>query len=134
MTLPMVRHGKGDAITQAVDTGACESDRAFFRQHPQRNFRLRPAWSAEIEDFARPGVIIRELPDGLCWWVIVHQLVQHKIRLRWPLAAPHAFYPDPPETIVRDVWRKRVPRDARDKSRALRRDALRTLKQYGEIS
>jgi hypothetical protein len=126
---------QGDDISRAVDTGPCESDRAFFRQHPQRSFRLRPAWSVEIEDFARRGGITpRELPDGLCWWILVHQLIPHKIRLRYPLAAPHTFFPDPPENIVRNVWRDHVPRDARAKSHAFKRDALRSLKQCGEIS
>jgi hypothetical protein len=124
---------KGDDISLAVDTGPCESDRAFFRQHPQRNFRLRPAWSVEVEDFARRGGISpRELPDGLCWWILVHQLVRHKIRLRWPLPAPHTFFPDPPENIVRDIWRDHVPRDWKKHTRELQRDALRVLKQHGE--
>jgi hypothetical protein len=125
---------QGDEISLAVDTGPCESDRTFFRQHPQRNFRLRPAWTCEIQDFARHHhAISGKPPDGYCWWIIVHQLVQHKIRLRWPLLAPHHFYPDPPENIVRDVWRERVPHEARAKSRALKRDALRVLKQHGEM-
>jgi hypothetical protein len=124
----------GDAIMIAVDAGPCESDRAFFRAQPQRNFRLRPAWACEIEDFARQGGIKRELPDGLCWWILVHQLVRHKIRLRWPLAAPHHFYPDPPENVVRDVWRDRVPREWKRRCRELRRDCTRVLEQYGEVS
>jgi hypothetical protein len=118
----------------AVATGACESDRTFFRQQPQRNFRLRPAWSAEIEDFVRHGVIVRDLPDGLCWWVVVHQIVPHRLRARWPLAAPHHFYPDPPENVAREIWRRRVPREQRAKTRALQRDTLRVLEQYGAAS
>jgi len=121
-------------LCERVDAGACESDRAFFRQHPQRNFRLRPAWAVEIEDFARKGAIERKLPDELCWWVLVHQLIQHKIRLRWPLAAPHDFYPDPPENIARDVWRKQVPREWKQRTRDLQRDITRALRQHGEIS
>jgi hypothetical protein len=116
-----------------VDAGACESDRAFFRQHPRRSFRLRPSWAAEIEEFARHGTVERDLPDGLCWWVIVHQLVPHKLRMRWPLPAPHYFFPDPPEEIARKIWRDRVSRKDRAKSLALKRDVLRALKQHGEI-
>src|SRR5262245_43471918 len=90
-------------LAKRVDAGACESDRAFFRQHPGHNFRLRRAWAVEMEDFARKGAIKRELPADLCWWILVHQLIPHKIRLRWPLAAPHSFSPDPPENIARGV-------------------------------
>jgi len=121
-------------LGERVDAGPCESDRAFFRQHPQRNFRLRPAWTAEIEDFARQGVIKRELPSDLCWWVLVHQLVPHKARLRWPLAAPHHYYADPPEKIARKIWLRHVQRAWKKKSRALQDGIARVLQQYGEIS
>jgi len=121
-------------LCEQVDAGACESDRAFFRQHPQRNFRLRPAWAAEIEEFARKGAIECKLPDGLCWWILVHQLVRYKVRLRWPLSAPHDCGPDPPENMVRQVWHRRVPHEWKKKSHTLQRDVTRVLRQYGEIS
>jgi hypothetical protein len=121
-----------DELSLQIDT-ACQSDRAFFRQHPQRNFRLRPARAVEIEDFARRDVITRELPDDLCWWIIVQQLIPHKIRLRWPLSAPHYFFPDPPEKIARRIWRQRVPRNVRNEWQEFARDAEKTLKHYGEI-
>jgi hypothetical protein len=117
---------QGDALTLAVDTGPCESDRLFFRQHPQRTFRLRPAWTIEIEDFARRGGISsRELPDGLCWWMLVHQLAARAVRLRMPLAAPHYWPPDPPENVARDVWRARAPREWKKHARTLRRELAR---------
>jgi hypothetical protein len=119
-----------DEIARQVDTGACESDRAFFRQHPRRSFRLRPAWAAEIEDFARHGVIQRELPNGLCWWILVHQLVPNKVRLRWPLAASHSACPDPPEKTVREVWMRHVPSECRKSTRSLQRDIVQVLARY----
>jgi hypothetical protein len=120
----MIVVNQGDEISHRVDRGACESDRVFFCQHPQRNFRVRPAWSDEIEDFARRGAIERTLPDGLCWWICVHQLIRDKVRMRWPLAAPHDFYPDPPEKIAREVWSRRVPREVRAIEKRLRRDLI----------
>src|SRR5262245_50749576 len=81
---------KGDDIALAVDTRPCESDRVFFGQHPERNFRLRPAWGVEIEDFARRGGIVRELSNGLCWWILFTNLFPTKFgciggwRLRIP--------------------------------------------------
>src|SRR5262249_37682615 len=59
-------------------------------QHPERNFRLRPAWGVEIEDFARRGGIVRELSNGLCWWILFTNLFPTKFgciggwRLRIP--------------------------------------------------
>jgi hypothetical protein len=119
-------------LGERADASAGESDRTFFRQHPQRNFRLRPAWAAEIEEFTRNGTIKRDLPADLCWWILVHQIVPHKARLRWPLSAPHHYYADPPEKIVRKIWLRRVPREWKKKSRTLQREITRVLQQYGE--
>ena len=35
-------------LTNEVDRTACNSDRQYFIDHPQREFRLRSAWPAEI--------------------------------------------------------------------------------------
>jgi len=109
----MTEIAEADDIVLAVDTGPCESDRVFFRQHPRRNFRLRPAWSVEIEDFARHG-LVPELSSGLCWWILVYQLA-HGWRMRWPFPAPHYYPPDPPEQVARDVWRTSASRDMQKK-------------------
>jgi hypothetical protein len=115
-------------VAERVDAGACESDRAFFRHHPQRNFRVRPAWAAEVEEFIRQGGITSAPPrPGWCWWVSVHQLVRNKVRLRWALMLPHDAPADPPENIARQVWRRRVPPAVRKRSRALKRDIKQIL-------
>jgi hypothetical protein len=98
-----------DALSLAVDSGPCESDRTFFLQQPQRNFRLRPAWTVEVEEAARYDGITTELPDGWCWWMLVHQIVRHKVRFRWLIAAPHDLSIDPPEPVARAVWRACIP-------------------------
>jgi len=121
---------QGDALTLAVDTGPCESDRAFFRQHPRRNFRLRPAWMCEIQDFARRGGVSDEPPDGFCWWILVYQLATGKIRLRLPLQAPHDNDLDPPEDVVRNVWREYAPPEWKKHARTLRHEFAR----WGEAS
>jgi hypothetical protein len=87
-------------LAERVDVTACESDRAFFRHHPKRNFRVRPAWAAEIEAFARQGAIPKAEP-GRCWWIVVCQLVRHQVRVHWPIVLPHDLPPDPPEHIAR---------------------------------
>ena len=117
---------QGDALTLAVDTGPCESDRVFFRQHPQRSFRLRPAWTIEIEDTARYDGMPNELPDGCSWWMLVHQIVRGKVRLRWLIAAPHDLQMiDPPEKVALDLWRSCIPAEWKERTRDLQREFAR---------
>ena len=73
-----------------------------------RQFRVRPAFDVEIEDFARHGAIERTLPEKLCWWVVVHQ-IRSGIRMRFPLAAPHHFPTEVSEATARNVWAERCP-------------------------
>jgi hypothetical protein len=88
-TEALLRHQK------RVEDVVLSSDRTFFEQHPRRQFRVRPAWDVEIEDFARAGAILRTLPDGLCWWFVVHQ-IQPGYRMRFPLPArPRCGKPTP---------------------------------------
>jgi hypothetical protein len=117
---------EGDDITRQIDEGACESDRAFFRAHPKRRFRLRPAWTAEIEDFARHGAIRRMLPDELMWWVIVHQLALG-VRVRFPLSAPHHFPTEVSEADARHVWRQRCPHEWQTKLRQAGRELRKII-------
>jgi len=100
---------QGDALDELIDTGPCESDRTFFRHHPRRNFRLRPAWTIEIDDFIhRGGIKTHDLPDGTCWWMLVRKLAPHW-RVRYPIVAPDYLFADPPEEIVHGVWRRYMP-------------------------
>lgn len=90
-------------ILELVEDIVCASDRAFFHQHPHRKYRIRPAWDVEIEDFARHGMP-RPLPEGRCWWIVVHQ-IRPGLRSRLPFAASHKLPPDNvPEAIARRVW------------------------------
>jgi hypothetical protein len=116
----MIEIHEGDDITRRVDE-ASESDRRFFCEQPRRSFRLRPAWHAEIEDFARHGAIYRELPDALIWWVVVHQIVPG-FRVRFPLAAPHYLPTEVSEIDARRIWRRRCPPEWRIKIRQIKRD------------
>ena len=102
----------GDALTQAVEDGPCESDRRFFKQHPARCYRLRPAWACEIAHFARADLAIsarpdsafsRELPADHCWWIAVRQ-VRPGARIRVPFQAPHDLPPESSEDDARGIW------------------------------
>ena len=115
---------KGDALSVAIDTGPCESDRTFFRQHPQRSFRLRPAWTIEVEDTARNDGMPNDLPDGHSWFVIVHRIARG-VRLRWLIAAPQDLPIDPPEQLVLDFWRTHIPPELKEHTRELQQQYAR---------
>jgi hypothetical protein len=99
----------GDEITLRVDALACESDRTFFKQHPQRRFRLRPAWDVEIEDFARRSGPLPALREGHCWWIVVQQL-RPGLRSRMPFSASHNLQLEASERAAREMWKVACPR------------------------
>jgi hypothetical protein len=96
---------EGDDLTRQGDEGPCESDRIFFRQHPKRRFRLRPAWTCEIEAFARHGGRLEEPPAGLMWWISVRQIAEG-VRARLLLGAPHHLPVETSEADARRIWRR----------------------------
>jgi hypothetical protein len=108
-------------VVRRVEDIVLSSDRTFFDQHPRRQFRVRPAFDVEIEDFARHGAIERTLPEELCWWTVVHQ-IRPGIRMRFPLAAPHHFPTEVSEDQARDVWAHRCPREWKERIRKFKRD------------
>jgi hypothetical protein len=115
-------------VVDRVDAGACESDRVFFRQHPRRNFRVRPAWAAEIEEFIRQHGITSAPPQpGWCWWTLVRQLVHDRARVRSLIMFPHDAPADPPERIARDIWKRRVGSAVKKHCRTLQRDLRNAL-------
>jgi hypothetical protein len=77
------------------------SDRNFFEQYPQRKFRLRPAFNAEIDDLVQPGAV---LLNGCCWWALVH-CIAPGARFRFLFQAPHFFETETSEATARKVWR-----------------------------
>jgi hypothetical protein len=107
-------------VARRVEDIVLLSDRTFFDQHPRRQFRVRPAFAVEIEDFARHGAIQRTLPEELCWWTVVHQ-IRPGIRMRFPLAAPHHFPTEVPEGQARNVWAGRCPPEWKRKIRDIKR-------------
>jgi hypothetical protein len=95
-------------VLRRVEDIVWASDRKFFRQHPRRQYRVRPAWAIEMEDFRRHGDI-PDLRDGLMWWVAVRE-VRRGWRMRIPFVAPAAL---PPGDIAEDdalfVWEQVTP-------------------------
>lgn len=83
------------------------SDREFFKTHPQRQYRLRPAWDIELKDQeVMTGDVSPPLCDGHCWWTIVYQ-VTPGVRARQCFQAPHDLPIDPPEAACR-IMAKRL--------------------------
>jgi|SRR6516162_202230 hypothetical protein len=86
-------------LTDEVDRTACNSDRQYFVDHPQRQFRLRPAWPAEIS--------IEELLSGpprrgSRHYVLVKQLIRG-IRQRAHITTPNELNA-PDEAACRALW------------------------------
>jgi hypothetical protein len=82
------------------------SDRAFFLQHPQRCFRLRPAWDIELEHLTRhSGEPLPTLQAGLCWWVVVRNYAPG-VRGRFPFAAPHDLPTETSEETASEIFRR----------------------------
>lgn len=108
-------------IIHRVEHTVLASDRRFFELHPHREYRLRPAFEAEVEDFARNGVIERALPDHLCWWTIMHR-VSPGLRMRFPLAAPHNLPTEISETDASEIWARRCPDEWKKRIRFTRRE------------
>ena len=111
---------QGDELTERVDAIACEFDRTFFKQHPQRRFRLRPAWDIEIEDFARNGGIQGSPLEGHCWWIVVRRLGPG-LRSRLPFSASHNLSPETSEREAREMWKRACPPEWRKRFRKLER-------------
>jgi hypothetical protein len=131
-------HLSDQELAERIDAEACESDRAFFRQHPQRSFRLRPAWAAEVEQFIRFGTIIGEPKSGWCWWITVQQILANKssrVRARCPLPLPHDAPADPPEEVAHYIWDRTLKKlDSESKAhwQAVQRDIKHALNHVGE--
>jgi hypothetical protein len=86
-------------LTEEVDRTACNSDRQYFVDHPQRQFRLRPAWPAEIS--------IEELLNGPAdggsyHYVLVKQLIRG-IRQRAHITTLNEV-DAPDEAACRALW------------------------------
>jgi hypothetical protein len=86
-------------LTDEVDRTACNSDRQYFVDNPQRQFRLRPAWPAEIS--------VEELLNGPArlgsrHYVLVKQIVRG-IRQRAHIATPDEL-DAPDEAACRALW------------------------------
>jgi hypothetical protein len=86
-------------LTDEVDRTACNSDRQYFVDHPQRQFRLRPAWPAEIS--------IEELLNGPArlgsrHYILVKQIARG-VRMRAHVTALGEL-DAPDEAACRALW------------------------------
>jgi hypothetical protein len=104
MTDNPLGHHSNDDIIALVEEVVWASDRTFFQQHPGRQYRLRPAWQVEVEDFVRHGGGAADLCDGHCWWVVVHQMAPG-FRYRVPFSAPHHLPTEAPEREARRMFK-----------------------------
>jgi hypothetical protein len=92
-----------NTVPQLIEDIVWRSDRTFFEQQPRRQFRIRPAWECEIEDFRRHNNLPEDYSKGLCWWIVIRQF-RPGIRARYPFLAPHLLPPETTEEDARDIW------------------------------
>jgi hypothetical protein len=76
-------------LTDEVDRIACESDRRFFRDHPQRSHRIRHATWAEVSQMEEVDGAAAPVSPGKQCFVAVKQL-QPGVRMRAFFIAPAA--------------------------------------------
>jgi hypothetical protein len=80
-------------LTDEVDRTASSSDRQYFIDYPQRQFRLRPAWPAET---AIDEILAGPDPCRKHHYVLVKQIARG-VRMRALLRAPNAAQFDCPD-------------------------------------
>jgi hypothetical protein len=104
-----------DELERRVDETAMASDRTFFKQHPQRNYRIRPAWNIEVEHLARhfEDPLVAPPPDR-CWWIAVRR-VAPGLRARFLFHAPdEPPSSEIPEKYARRIWEYLAPPECKD--------------------
>jgi hypothetical protein len=91
-----------EEISQGVEDTAWASDRTFFKQHPGRRLRLRPAFNIEVEDFVRHAGYDSAIPTDWCHWIIVQQ-ISPEVRARFPFAGHHSLRLDMSEPNISEL-------------------------------
>jgi hypothetical protein len=100
-------------ITGSEDS-ATILDREFFKQHPNRRFRARPALAHEIEVFECYYNFNLTIPPGFCWWMIVHYVrLEPEVHLRMPTVAPQCLQTEPSESMARRAWEDQATPEAK---------------------
>jgi hypothetical protein len=118
----MMRHLSDRDIINLVEEIALASDRKFFDQHPQRNYRIRPAWEFEVENFSRACGYRAQAPEGHCWWTLVHRFGRG-VRGRLLFTASHELSPHgTPEATARSLWDALCPPKHKRGLRAFQRE------------
>jgi hypothetical protein len=117
-------------LSQQIEDTVWASDRKFFEQHPQRKFRLRPAFAVEIEEFNRRSPL-GALPEGSCWWVAVY-CIHPQARQRIPFGAPHHLPAESTEAEARKIW-NRVAHPVWKEHAKLCEDIVEEAKKRGEL-
>jgi len=128
--VPNVASLSNAELSQQIEDTVWASDRKFFKQHPRRKFRLRPAFAVEVEDFDRHKPL-GALPDGFCWWVVVY-CIHLQARQRIPFGAPHRLPAESSESDACRIWH-RVTHPFWKEHAKLCEDIVEEAKKRGEL-
>jgi hypothetical protein len=120
-----------EEISQGVEDTAWASDRIFFKQHPKRQLRLRPAFGIEVEDFVRHGDYNPVIPADWCHWIIVQQ-ISPGVRARFPFAGQHTLSLDMSEHDVSALLERLCPPEYKGKVQEIRRQLTSLFEKGGK--
>ena len=82
-----------------------DADIAFFKQHPDRRYRIRRAGDAEIAQAEILEDQLLQAGHGWCWFVIVKKVLGANIRMFFGnKPAPHDL--DVPDDIAEAMWKE----------------------------
>jgi hypothetical protein len=105
--------GEGAMLQPQIDErleAPSASDRAFFEQCPGRQYRLRPAFSVEIE-YATQLVAFPDVSDALltnhCYWIVVRQVVPGT-RMKLTFLTSRDLSTETSEQTARTYWQRVV--------------------------
>lgn len=85
-----------------------DADIAFFKQHPDRRYRIRRAGDAEIAQAEILEDQLLQAPQGWCWFAIVKKVPGANLRMfiaNVPL--PHGL--EAPDDIAERMWERAEP-------------------------
>jgi len=106
---------------ERIDRTVVETDRRFFRRFPHRQFRLRLAGQAEIDQL---GIFEGKLlpPFGFRFFALVHKVASStRQRLLVPIRIGCDWDDmDLPESTVREIWEEIATPQIREIEKALR--------------
>src|SRR5262245_36762234 len=92
-------------VLEEIERTVWPLDRKFFREHPNRNYRIRQPLSIEIVENELLEGRLAEHPSGTVFYIMVRQFAPG-LRARLVFFAPPGAPEEPPEKLCRQLYRR----------------------------